>query len=26
VDACLAQDAVPEEWERYVEINAAHYR
>jgi NAD-dependent dihydropyrimidine dehydrogenase PreA subunit len=26
VDAIFAEDQVPTEWERYIEINAAHYR
>ena len=26
VDAIFAEDAVPAEWERYIEINAAYYQ
>jgi ferredoxin len=26
VDAIFAEDQVPSEWERYIEINAAYYR
>ena len=26
VDAIFAEDQVPEEWQRYIELNAAYYR
>ena len=26
VDAIFAEDQVPEEWQRYIGLNAAHYR
>ncbi len=26
VDACFAEDQLPEEWEKYIEINAQYYK
>jgi len=26
VDAIFAEDQIPAEWQRYIELNAAHYR
>jgi hypothetical protein len=26
VDACLAEDQLPEEWQKYIQINADYYR
>jgi hypothetical protein len=26
VDAITSEDQVPEEWQRFIELNAAHYR
>jgi hypothetical protein len=26
VDACFAEDQLPNEWERYIEINAAYFK
>jgi NAD-dependent dihydropyrimidine dehydrogenase PreA subunit len=26
VDACFAEDQLPNEWERYIEVNAAYFK
>jgi hypothetical protein len=26
VDACFAEDQLPDEWQKYAEINAAYYK
>jgi hypothetical protein len=25
VDACFAEDQLPEEWQKYIQLNAAYY-
>jgi hypothetical protein len=26
VDACFAEDQLPNEWERYIEVNSAYFK